>query len=300
MPEKPIDPGDANSLREISFGPAPVDPDDAKSYYARIAEAKKKSPSLSDLKGKTPVGGMERPSMPLLVNGPSGGNSGLSPDGGVAVRPPGSPVLSPETVEQMEAMLRANKLAQAASAEQQVATDKVAEEEKRKAAVEDLFSDLNFSNMSETEKLLNNKKRREDIESRCEPMDFEDLLMKDEVSQAVPIMPGKFVVVFRSMRPEDSLFIKQFLAKEPSPSDTYSFEKLLLCQLVCTVVSINGKELPDYRTGPDLTPDDKLFQIKLKMLTRKSAYIVADLSLNYTWFDIRVRKLIVPEKLGNG
>lgn len=292
MPERPIDPADAESLREISFGKAPVDPDDAKAYYARIAAAKSRAPSLASLKGNTPVGVVERPRMPLLAQ-PQGGASGLTPEGGVAPRPVGSPILSQETIESMEAMQRAKKQA---IGEEKAEEEKKLDEEKK----EELLEMFDIAGMNEAERILNNKKRRTEIESRCEPMDFEDLLMKDEVQQAIPIIPDRFVIVLRSLRPEDSLFMKQFLSKETNSSDTYAMERLMLCQLTCSLVSINGKDLPDYRKGPDLTPDEALFLAKLKLLTKKSAYIIADMSLNYSWFDMRVRKLIVPEKLGNG
>lgn len=93
--------------------------------------------------------------------------------------------------------------------------------------------------------------------------------------------------------------MKQFLAKEQSPNDAYSVEKFSLCQLACSLVSLNGQSFPDHRK-PDGTPDEDLFKIKLKKLMKKSGYIIADMAINYYWFDIRVRRLIAPEKLGNG
>jgi hypothetical protein len=296
VPNKPIDPADAEAIREISFGKAPVDPDDFKAYQEKIAAARARAPNVNSLKSKTPVGVIPRPSIPPLVRPQAGGPSGLTEEGGVAPRPPGSPVLSQETAEALAALGEASKSA-AADAKK---AEEAKKEEEGKTAVEDLFSEFSFGSQNEAERLLNNKKRRDEIEARCQPMDFEDLLMKDEVTQAVPIIPGKFIPVFRSMRPEDSLFIKQYLAKDSVVSDTYSMEKLVLCQLACALVSLNGKDLPDYRKGQDQSPDEELFKAKLKILTRKSAYIIADLCLNYQWFDIRVRKLIVPEKLGNG
>lgn len=291
--QKTVEPAEAEAIREISFGKAPVDPDAAKSYMARIEAAKKKGPTLKDLKGRTPVGGIERPPIPLLTNLPSGGPSGLTAEGGVAPRPPGSPVLSQETADQLQAMAKAS--AAAAGAEKTEEAKRTEEDKK-----EELLEMFDFSGQGEAERILNNKKRRQAIEARCEPMDFEDLLMKDEVVQAVPIIPDKFIAVFRSLRPEDSLFLKQYLAKEPNISESYGMEKLTLCQLVCSLVSINGKDLVEHRKGSDLSPDEELFKNKMKVLSKKSAYIIADLSLNYMWFDIRVRKLIAPEKLGNG
>jgi len=101
------------------------------------------------------------------------------------------------------------------------------------------------------------------------------------------------------MNPEESLFVKQFLAKDSAVSDAFSAEKFSMCQLACCLVALNGLSFPDHRK-PDGTPDEELFKLKLKKLMKKSGYIIADLAINYYWFDIRVRRLLAPERLGNG
>ena len=285
-------------IKEITFGRKELDPEQEALYRDKIAQAKKGG--IAALKGSTPLGHIERPAIPDLTTrrGQQEGPAGMTADGGVAPRPPGSPVLSASTAAQLEQMQRAQQ-----QGGQQPLVD---EEEIKKAAAaaaakEDLFDMFDFGGASEVERILNNKKRRKDIEERCEPMDFQDLIMKDEVQQTVPIIPGKFEPRFRSMLPEESLFVKQYLAKdtEPNATDAYSAEKFSLCQLACTLVSLNGAAFPDHRK-PDGTPDEELFKIKLKKLMKKSGYIIADLAINYYWFDIRVRRLIAPEKLGNG
>ena len=41
--------------------------------------------------------------------------------------------------------------------------------------------------------------------------------------------------------------------------------------------------------------------LNLKQILKKSIYVVADLGLNYMWFDLRVRKLLTQtEDLKNG
>ena len=281
-----------NEPKEITFGRKELDPTQDTEYAKRIQEAKAKNP-LNNLKGNTPLGHMERPKMPVLGRAPTVDDvPGLTPDGGVAPRPAGSPVLSAQTQSQLDAMA----IAQKADAERKTKeeAEKAVEDKK-----EDLFDMLNFDNQNEAERVLNNRKRRDTIEGRCEKMSLDDLLMRDEVRQLVHIVPDKFLVIFRSLTPEESLFIKQLLAKEQSPSDAYALEKYSLCQLTCSVVAINGKEFPDHRKI-DGTPDEELFKVKFKSLMKKSGYIIADLGLNYMWFDIRVRKLLASEDLGNG
>jgi hypothetical protein len=119
------------------------------------------------------------------------------------------------------------------------------------------------------------------------------------VRLVVPILPEKFEPTFRSFSPEESLFIKQIMSREPNQNDQYLLEKFSLAQLTCALVSINGKPLPEHR-DKDGSPDEKLFRDKLKTITKKSAYIVADLMINYAWFDLRVRRLLNPDDLKNG
>lgn len=270
----------------VVFGGKELDPGKEKAYRAQIAEARKSG--VSALKGGDPVGITPKVAVPV-------GNRPVTrvPQEGVQPRPPGSPLLSPETAQQLQDLAAAQvRQADAAKGEEKKLEEKKTEE--------DLFDSFDFDGRNEAEKVLNNKKRRKEIEGRCEDMKLEDLIMRDEVQQVVPVIPGKFEITFRSMTPDDNLYIKRYIAKnDTGQSDQYVVEKFGMCQLTCTVVAINGRQLPDYRKA-DGGVDDELFDKKLKMLLKKSAYIVADLGINYSWFDIRVRKLLNPDSLGNG
>lgn len=281
-----------DDLKVVEFGRKEVDPDAEASYLAKIAEAKKKG-GVNGLKGTTPVGHVDKLSglPPLQKRGNMDHPASGLRDGGVTPRPAGSPVLSTETQQQLEELQKAQG--------EQIAQD-AAKEEEKKAEDPDVFDVFDFYGRSEAERVLNNKKRRKDIESRCAPMSFEDLLMKDEVRQIVPILPGKFEVEFRSLRPSESLFIKQYMAKEESKTDTYLGEKYSLCQLSMAVVAISGKVLGAPHLDDNDQVNEKVFETRLKSILRKSGYIVADLAINYSWFDVRVRKLLNPDDLGNG
>lgn len=279
------------NVKPITFGDK-LTPEEEAAYRARIEQSKKKG--VNALKTSEPVGKIPRPSIPLMQRGgPQAEPKGLTPEGGVAPRPAGSPLLSSETAQQLQDMA-------AAQVAEQAETKKAEAEETKKE--EDIFEMFDFEGRNESERILNNKKRRKEIESRLEEMNIEDLLLNDEVQQTVIIIPDKYTVRFRSMTPEESLFIKQYLAKDQlgqQNNDNYMLEKFSLCQLACSLVSINGKPFPDHR-GKDGSPDTEAFKTKLTMLMKKSGYLVADLAVNYMWFDLRVRRLLNPEKLGNG
>lgn len=267
----------------IRLGGSSMSPQEKEQYRDRINAAK----GVGALKGRDVLGGVERPPMPDLKN-----QTATPRDEGVQPRPKGSPIIRPETQAKLEEAIRAG--------DEQRKVEEQKEEAKKEEDPSSLFEALDFGDLNaQIERILNNKQRREDIESRCTPMNFEDLLLRDEVRQRVPILPGKFEPTYRSITPLESLYIKRRLAKETITTDQYMGEKYNLMLLTCCLVDINGIPLPDHR-GKDGEPDDGLFDGKLAMLSKKSAYIMADLSVNYVWFDIRVRKLINPDALGNG
>lgn len=284
----------SDEKKVIEFGGRKeLDPNDAANYRAKI-DAAKKAGGVNSLKGSEPLGGVPRPQMPVLRNQPIRQNQADPSDGGgVVPRPQGSPLLRPETAQQLKEMADA----QVRQAEQEKAAEKAAEEPKKDD--EDLLEMFDFAGKSEAERILNNKKRRQDIESRCEEMRFEDLLIKNEVQQLVPILPNRFEVLYRSSTPEEQMFIKRYISRETGVNDSYLMEKYNLCLLALSLVAINGVLLPEHRNAEGGV-DEKNFELKLKTIAKKSGYVVADLGLNYIWFDLRVRKLLNPDDLKNG
>lgn len=279
-------------VKEVVFGKRELDPEQEAEYLEKIKAAKKGG--INALKGKTPLGHVERPAIPDLSHqgNPAALPTGLV-DGGVQPRPPGSPLLSSSTAAQLEQAMKAQVEEKPAAVPEP--------EIKKEELTEELLDVFNFDSVNTAERILNNKKRREEIEKRCSEMKFEDLLVYDEVRQTVPIRAdGKFTVVYRSLKPDESLFLKEYVSKMKASSEAYALEKFSLCQLTCSVVKINDVELPSH-LDKNGEPDEKLFELKLRKLIKKSGYIVADLAVNYAWFDIRIRKLLTDEgALGNG
>lgn len=278
-----------NSKAEpIVFGRQELDPAETQKYQEKIRAAR--SGNVSALKGSTPIGHVQKQSGTPILASQKQIASSMNTDGGVQPRPAGSPLLRPETAKQLQDMAEA----QVKQEDPEAGIKKDIEDEK-----EDLFDMFDFSGRSEAERILNNKKRRKEIESRCEPMKLEDLIMKNEVQQDVPIVPDKLIVRYRSATPVENLFVKRMMSDEKVNTEQYLLEKYGLCQLACALVSINGVALPNHLDEND-SPNEDLFQKKLKMVMKKSGYIVADLGINFHWFDLRVRRLLNPEDLKNG
>lgn len=277
----------------IVFGAQQIPEDQKALYKSKIESAKI---GVNALKGVEPLG-KDRTNMPdfsKLKEAQSSKRVNSPFQEGVQPRPPGSPMLSPHTQQQLQEIAKMPQ-------EEQKQPEPVKEEKATEKEPENLFDVLDFEGLkkNEAERLLDNKKRRDEIESRCEPMKFEDLLYKNEVRQRVPIIPEKFEPLFRSLTPAESLFVKKFIADESSVSDQYLMEKFSICVLAAALVDINGKALPDHLNS-DGEVNKEAFQKKLKELMKKSGYIIGDLVLNYGWFDIRVRKLISLDGIKNG
>lgn len=270
------------SDKTIVFGDK-LSPEEAAIYKDKIARARDNALP----KGSTPVGSVPKPQIPILTKQIESRRDGVAP------RPPGSPLLSEETKHQLASLEPAMK------AESNKPPEK-SKEAKENTDLAALLDEFDFVSTHEAENILNNKERRLKVESRCKPIDIADLVSgKEEVHQEVIIVPGKFKVVYRTYSPRESLYIKQFLAKERSPNDLHYMERYSLCQLCCAIVSINDVELPSHIDTSTNCPSDVLFRVKLDVLMQKSAYVIADLGINYLWFDLRVRKVLLDGSLGN-
>ena len=107
---------------------------------------------------------------------------------------------------------------------------------------------------------------------------------------------GKFEPTFRSLTLRKASSSSATLPRNKT-SQTSTSLRSTTC--ACSHVpwwNLNDRPLPDHRDGNG-SVDDKLFETKLKVLLKKSGYIIADLAINYSWFDVRVRKLITADGL---
>jgi hypothetical protein len=150
--------------------------------------------------------------------------------------------------------------------------------------------------------LLNNPEQRKIIEDRLEPLSLDKLVVDGYVRQTVPIVPDKFVPVFQSIGADEELACKRLIvadAKSLDVNEQYLMDKHAFMVLACGLHAVNGKPLPSHRDAEG-NFDDQLFWKKFSMVLRFPLHMMASLSINFFWFDVRVRKLFVAETLGNG
>ena len=238
----------------------------------------------------------------------------LQPKAGVQKAPEGQEYANPprpagaglrkETLQQLEEVAKANmgpetETPAAPPTPKKPDPEKTKEELEAEAAKNDLddyeeqFDTDEFG--QKVRNLLVNKERREAIEKRCSAMSVEDLLINQEIRQTVSIIPGKLEIVFRSITGAEDLFIKRkvFGLKGSAQLifDTYS-----VLNLACSLYSINRRPLPTHLDAEG-DPDDALFEAKKKLLLKLPIQMLADFSVNYSWFDRRVKKLFVIDEL---
>lgn len=150
--------------------------------------------------------------------------------------------------------------------------------------------------------LLNNDDQRKLIEERLEPLDLTTLIMAGSVTQTVPIIPGRFEPEFQNLCAEEDLALKRLVMEETKSlgaTEQYMLDKFSVMVVACGLRSINKKQLPDHR-DTNGSFNDELFRKKFALVIKYPFHMIASLGLNWFWFDVRVRKLFVAEKIKNG
>jgi hypothetical protein len=166
------------------------------------------------------------------------------------------------------------------------------------------LDDFDFNTLREMmlKDLLNNDEQRGIIESRCKPLELVDLIVNGFVTQRVPVVPGKFEPEFKSMEGIEDLTIKRLIMQESrglEVSDRYLFDKFSIMGVAIGTIAINGNPLPSHTDQQGKFNEDA-FWAKFAYIARYPFHMLASLGVNYFWFDIRVRKLFVAERLKNG
>lgn len=145
---------------------------------------------------------------------------------------------------------------------------------------------------------VDNPAIRKQIESRCGEIDFDELLTSGKVSQKVPIIPGKYEVIFQSVGGDEDLYIKEQIFDQKG-SDGLLMDKYSYMRLAVFVKAINGQLLPQYRDGKgDIDP--KAFERRWRLVAAKAEAELEILSCNARWFHDRTQRMWIVSDLKNG
>jgi hypothetical protein len=150
--------------------------------------------------------------------------------------------------------------------------------------------------------ILNNPEQKEIIESKLTALDLSDLVSDGYVVQDVPVVEGKLTFTFRSQTGEEDLELKRMVmveSKSLEVSDRYLLDKYAFMSLTLGIEKINGRMLGTVYDKEGNFSEEQ-FIAKLKKVLRLPLHLLASIGVNQMWFEQRVRKLCVAEKVGNG
>ncbi len=144
---------------------------------------------------------------------------------------------------------------------------------------------------------FNNSRRRKRIEKKLEDMVVESMVEHGELRQKVPISAG-IVVEFRTTRGDENQAILHELGKIDG-SELYLRERLALMNLAAGLRMVGTELMPQHFDDNDEF-DSERFEKKFKRVLRFPVQVLADMRVNYYWFDDRVRNVMIADELGNG
>jgi hypothetical protein len=150
--------------------------------------------------------------------------------------------------------------------------------------------------------LINNDEQRKIVESRLDPLSLSDLIMRGRVSQRVVIHEGTLEYTFRSFDVGDDMAVKRLIASEVQHIGNpgrYYLDRFSLMTMCAGITHINGQPLPE-NIGADGTWSDEGFTTKLLWFMKRPLHLAASIGVHHSWFELRVRRLFVAEKVKNG
>lgn len=232
---------------------------------------------------------------------------------------PNRPQLRTETVAGLKALHEAAAAAQqpptppqetkpatAEKPEEKKSFTRLSDEERRAAAeTTDLDFDMMMARMRND--VINNEEERKAIEATLTPMDLADGLMTGEFRQFVPIQKGKLEVMYRSLSPMENEEMRRKILEEVLADERMSNqagEKLAMFQMVASIHSLNGQEMPKHTKalakGPGREFIWSVFLDKVTLFMNYPGPLIHALTTHAHWFDLRVRRLFSSTALKNG
>jgi len=185
--------------------------------------------------------------------------------------------------------------------EEPLVDDKLDETERQMVdEFRDYTSAFNFPMLTETQKKLLSKERREAIEGRLDDLDLTDLVTTGEIKQRIPIVPGKLEILVRTYSQKEYTWMLENLYKYYSGTQEYVNEMLNTFKLVCSLVAVNGKRIPDHRDQDTGKVDKDRFEKKMDIVAGFPTQLISDISVQCSWFNERVLGLFDQDQIKNG
>ena len=151
----------------------------------------------------------------------------------------------------------------------------------------------------EKEELSEDEKIKKAISSRVSEIDIGQYLMNGELTQRVPIIPGKLEITFRTVTDLEECFVDDKLSTEGELTARAFLRRANEWALAFHISEVNGHKWPTTIDG-DGTISEKSINRRLAHVKKLSSPIFHLLSQNLAWFLERVSTSLNMETLGNG
>ena len=232
---------------------------------------------------QVPTGDYDEP----VSAGPTSNNG----PGGVPVREP-----TPEILAQMQELEKA-------LIEQSPPEEEVAEVEDDRIELDEIPEEAlpNLQTVFYRNTPVDNPKVRKQIEDRCDELDFTELITTGRVTQTIPILDGKLVATFQSMKASDNLWIERQAIKAADEVEGRIWAGY--ARLVASLLSINDRVFEDLLDANKAGGiDEDKFTTKYTQVMDQSERVIEILLVNLTWFEDRVGNMFAQdsEALKNG
>jgi len=207
--------------------------------------------------------------------------------------------LSEESVQALRATKNSMEIDQDTTSRMEQAERQIVDDGKKDSS---LTVPFDFDSIMRAQNPLMNDNRKKVIESRLEDMSLDDMIMKREIQQVIPIVPDRFVLTLRTFNQRELLWILSYLYEFPG-SPVHNEQLLNTFKLVLSVVAINGKLLPDHRKNVGEMKEDvdrDQFTKKMFHIASFPVQMVADIGVQCNWFNDRINKLLTYENVKNG
>lgn len=152
-----------------------------------------------------------------------------------------------------------------------------------------------------TEAIANNpfldEEVRKAVEATLEPIDMTRLIM-GRGTQLVHLN-GDIAVTFQTISVKEDLVIKQLMRKHVDETVAFYEDTKLSLNLAVGIVSINETALPALENDSGQVTEATILA-RYKVVADMPVQLLSWIAINYIWFDLRVREMLLPSKLKNG
>lgn len=220
----------------------------------------------------------------------------------------GTKGLKPDTVEGLEALQREQKRVAEEAQERALAEEQASIDAQRQIADREAERQSQMGAMEAIQAALSDNPWmspgvRQKQEETIDQMPNNNLsitrILMDRGKQMVPIADG-LVATMQTLKASEDLLVKRMLREYVDQLEVYfdtMSDMLRLAIGVDAIGEIHFSPLVDPETNK---ASAKTIGQRLEQLLDLPTPVIAALAINYTWFDMRVKQLLVPSSLKNG